>query len=211
MQKTATELYHEFNPGIPLKSPKAKHLARADKEHYGIRWFDKKRFNDFLSLITIDNQEILLKTMFPKTPSTKKYYRDVFKSADNYHKDNYYVFAITTPKHNIAGWIQYMADEYKNILKKEMNFEKNSLVLEVSYAKLFKKNYKNVGVSGLKRSIEIIKKMKNNKTRNIYITGYTDPNNIASEYVLKNNGFEKLSSQMMYINEVSNIWIKKIN
>lgn len=211
MQKIATKLYREFNPGIPIKSPKAKHLARANGDNYGIRWFDKKRFSDFLSLITIDTQEILLQTMFPKTPSTKKYYRDVFKSADNYHKDNYYVFAITTPKHNIAGWIQYMVDEYKSILKKEMSFKKNSLILEVSYAKLFKKNYKNVGVSGLKRSIDIIKKMKINHHKNIYITGYTDPLNLASEYVLKTNGFEKLSFQMMYINEVSNIWIKKIN
>ena len=210
MHKISTQLYREFNPGQPIKSPKAKYLSRADSQNYGIRWFDKKRFKDILSLITIDTQEILLATMFPKTPSTKKYYKGVLTSADNHHQDNYYVFAITDPKHNIIGWIQYMIDDYRGNLRKVTKIPINSLILEVSYAKLFSKNNRGVAVNGLKQSIDIIKKIDNNKSQHIFITGYTDPNNIASENVLQINGFEKLESQITYVNELSNIWLKKI-
>jgi flagellar motor protein MotB len=103
-----------------------------------------------------------------------------------------------------------MIDDYSGLIKKTTKINLRSLVLEVSYAKLFNKNYKGVAVNGLKQSIDIIKKINNNYSKDIYITGYTDPQNIASEYVLETNGFTKLSQQITYINELSNIWIKKI-
>lgn len=211
MHKIATKLYQEFNPGVPLKSPRAKHLSKPDQENYGIRWFDKKRFKDILSLMTIDMQEILLKTMFPKTKSTKKYYKDVLSAYDYRHENYFYVFAITNPKHDIVGWIQYMVDSYGGKLKKILSIDRRSLIFEVSYAKLFNKNYKGVAVNGLKQSINIIRKMNSYNLKDIYITGYTSPNNIASEYVLKANDFIKINQQITYIDEISNVWIKKIN
>ena len=43
MIPTAIRIYKEFNPNKPIKSPRTKSIKKADKENYGIRWFNKKR------------------------------------------------------------------------------------------------------------------------------------------------------------------------
>ncbi|MFA5894518.1 MAG: hypothetical protein WC851_01965 [Candidatus Shapirobacteria bacterium] len=211
MKSLALRLYQEFNPDSPLRSPRPKYLVKPDQNNYGLRWFDRRRYQDILDLVAIDGQEILFKFMFPKTRSTIRYFRDVFNTKDNHHLDRFYVFAICNSSDEVIGWIQYMIDDYKTKLKKIAGIKGLPLILEVSYAKLFDPKYNHVAVNGLKNSIDIIKKIDHNNSRPIYLTGYTDPANPASENVLKTNGFEKLKEQMMYINEVSNIWIKKIN
>jgi RimJ/RimL family protein N-acetyltransferase len=211
MKSLALRLYQEFNPGSPLRSPRPKYLVKPDQNNYGLRWFDKKRYQDILDLIAIDGQEVLFKFMFPKTRSTIRYFRDVFNTQDTHHLDRFYVFAICNQKDEVIGWIQYMVDGYRTKLKKIANLSGKPLILEVSYAKFFNPENKHVAVNGLKNSIDIIKKIDHNDSGEIYLSGYTDPANPASESVLKANGFEKLSQQMLYINEVSNIWIKKIN
>lgn len=211
MKPLATRLYQEFNPDSPIRSPRPKYLVKPSKNNYGLRWFDKSRYQDILDLIAIDRQEILFRFMFPKTRSTIRYFRDVFNTVNNHHLDRFYVFAITNQSSEVIGWIQYMIDDYRTRLKKIAGIVGKPLILEVSYAKLFDSKNKHVAVNGLKNSIDIIKKMDQNNSQEIYLSGYTDPANPASEYVLKNNGFNKLKDQMLYINEVSNIWIKKIN
>lgn len=211
MKSLPIRLYQEFNPGSPIGSPKPKYLVKPDKDNYGLRWFDKQRYKDIINLITIDQQEILFKYMFPKTRSTIRYFRDVFNTEENHSKDHFYVFAITNQTDEIIGWVQFMIDDYRTKLKKILAIKSHPLILEVSYAKLFDEKHHHVAVNGLKQSIQIIKKIAQNDSREIYLSGYTDPANPASENVLKANGFEKLKEKMMYINEVSNIWIKKIN
>lgn len=211
MKSLPDRLYQEFNPNSPIRSPKSKYLLKPDKNNYGIRWFDKKRYQDILDLVAIDGQDALYKFMFPKTPSTIRYFRDVFNTKVNHSKDHFYVFAICNQSDNVIGWVQYMIGDYRAKLKKIAEISGKPLILEVSYAKLLDSKNKYVAVNGLKNSIDIIKKLDQNTHKEIYLSGYTDPANPASEYVLKNNGFEKLKEQMMYINEASNIWIKKIN
>lgn len=207
----AIKLYRELNPKKPIKSPKVKVIKKADSENYGIRWFSKRRFKDILSLVVIDKQEELARKMLPKSPSKMKYYRDVLNSSENHSKYNFYVFAICNFKNEIIGWVQYMQDDNLPKLRQLIRIERKSLVLEVSYAKLFKSNLKGVAVNGLKQTIDIIRKIDNNVLRDVYITAYTDSYNIASEYVLKTNRFEKLDKQIIYDGELSNVWVRKIN
>jgi len=211
MKPLSVRLFQEFNSGTTLLSPKPKYLYAPDSKNFGLRWFDKKRYQDILDLVAIDGQEILSKFMFPKTPSTIRYFRDVFLTKETYQKDHFYVFAICTEDDRVIGWIQYMVDEYRTKLKKIASIPGKPLILEVSYAKLFDPQHKHVAVNSLKKSIDIIKEIDPQNSGDIYLSGYTDPANPASEYVLKTNGFEKLKDHMLYINELSNIWIKKIN
>lgn len=211
MIPTAIKLYKEFNPKKPIKSPKVKVLRKADKENYGVRFFSKKRFKDILSLLTIDKQNILVKKMIPKSTSKMKYYRDVLNSSENHHLYQYYVFALTDFKNNVIGWVQYFPDENISKLRKIFYIERKALVFEVSYAKLFSKNLKGVAVNGLKTTMEILRKIDNNDLRDLYITGYTESKNIASEYVLNANRFTKLDKQIMYEGEPNNVWVRKIN
>lgn len=211
MITTAIKIYKEFNPGKALKSPKVKPIKKADKDNYGVRWFSKRRFRDILSLVAIDKQEELVKKMLPKTPSKMKYYRDVLNSSENHSKYNFYVFALTDHNNEIIGWVQYMLDENVSKLRQIIRIERKALVFEVSYAKLFSQKLKGVAVNGLKQTLEIIRKIDNNDLRDIYITGYTDPKNIASEYVLNTNRFEKMKKKIMYEGELNNVWVRKIN
>lgn len=208
---TAIKIYQEYNPKRNLKSPKTKVIKKADKHNYAIRWFNPKRFKDILALITIDKQEILFKKMLPKTPSKLSYYRDVLNSSTNHQFDNFYVFAICNYRNDVIGWIQYMPDENLNKLKKIIKIEAKALVLEVSYAKLFSTNLKGVAVNGLKQTMDIVRKLDNNNYKDLYISAYTDSKNIASEYVLNTNRFEKLKSTIIYANEPNNVWIRKLN
>ena len=211
MNDLILQLYQKFNPGVPIRSPSPKYIVRPTIESYGLRWFDKKRYQDFHDLVTIDRQELLLQNMFPKTPSRKKYFIDVFDSKDKHSHDHFYVFAICDQTDKVVGWIQYMIDDYRAKLKKIASLPGRPLILEVSYAKLLDPKYPRVVVNSLKNSIDIVKKIDNLESKEIYLSGYTDPTNSASEFVLNANDFEKLSEQMLYINEVTNIWIKKIN
>lgn len=211
MITTAIKLYKEYNPKRPLKSPKVKMLKRGDNENYGVRWFSKNRFKDILSLVTIDGQEQLAKKMLPKTPSNLKYFRDVLNSSENHSKYQFYVFGLTNSNNDIIGWMQYTIDENTPELRKVIRLEKKALVLEVSYAKLFSQKLKGVAVNGLKQTIDILRKIDNNGSRDLYITGYTDPKNIASEYVLNANRFTKIDTQIMYEGELNNVWVRKIN
>lgn len=211
MITAAIKLYKEYNKGKAIKSPKARLLKKATKDNYGVRWFSKNRFRDILSLVAIDKQEQLAKKMLPKTPSRMKYYRDVLNSSGNHHLYQYYVFALTDHNNEIIGWVQYSSDENISKLRRIIHIERKALVFEVSYAKLFSQKLKGVGVNGLKQTLDIIRKIDNNDLRDIYITGYTDPYNIASEYVLNTNRFEKLKEQIMYEDELNNVWIRKIN
>ena len=206
----ASRLYQEFNPGLPLRSPRAKYLVPPTSKTFGLRWFDSRRYSDFIDLINIDRQPILTANMYPKTPSTIRYYKGVFNTQYNYPKDNYYVFAITNHNHKIIGWIQFMLDDYRGHIKKIAQLPHRSLILEVSYAKLITTNHKYVARIALKQSIDIILKMNNNHSPNIFLTGYTDPKNIASESALINNDFQKLDQQIHYVDDLSNILIKKI-
>ncbi len=208
---TAVKLYKEYNPKIPIKSPRSKPIKPADKENYGVRWFSKKRFRDILSLVAIDKQELMVLKMLPKTPSKMKYYRDVLNSSENHDKYQFYVFALTDFNNEIIGWVQYLLDENTAKLRKIIRLEKKALIFEVSYAKLFSQNLKGVAVNGLKNTMEILRKIDNNDSRDLYITGYTDPKNIASEFVLNSNRFTKLDSQIIYEGEMNNVWIRKIN
>lgn len=211
MISTAIKIYKEFNPKKPIKSPRTKIIKRADNKNYGVRWFNKRRFKDILSLVVIDRQSELAKKMLPKTPSRTKYFRDVLNSSENHAKYQYYVFAITDFNNEIVGWVQYLLDENINKLKQQISVERGAIVFEVSYAKLFNQNLKGVAVNGLKQTIDIIRKIDNNDASDIYITAYTDANNIASEYVLNSNRFTKLEKQIIYENEPSNVWVRKIN
>lgn len=211
MISTAIKIYKEFNPKKPLKSPKVKPIKKADKENYGVRWFSKNRFRDILSLVAIDKQDQLAKKMLPKTPSKMKYYRDVLNSSTNHNKYKFYVFALTDFNNEIIGWIQYMLDDNTAKLRKQIWIERKALVFEVSYAKLFSQKLKGVAVNGLKQTMEILRKIDDNVSYDIYITGYTDPKNIASEYVLKTNRFEKLKNKILYDDELNDVWIRKIN
>jgi hypothetical protein len=206
----AIRLYQEFNPGLPLRSPRPKYLIPPTAQSFGLRWFDPRRYTDMIDLINIDRQPILTTNMYPKTPSTIRYYRGVFNTQNNYIKDNYYVFAITSHSHQIIGWIQFMLDDYRSHIKKIAHLPHRSLILEVSYAKLFTTTHKYVARIALKQSVDIILKMNNNHSPNIFLTGYTDPQNVASESALMNNDFQKLDQQIHYIDSLSNIWIKKI-
>ena len=211
MIPTAIRIYKEFNPKKPLKSPRTKILKRADHENYGVRWFNKKRFKDILSLVVIDRQAELAKKMLPKNPSKMKYFRDVLNSADNHSKYQYYVFALTDHDNEIIGWVQYLLDENVTKLKQQIRLERGAIVFEVSYAKLFNQNLKGVAVSGLKQTIDILRKIDNNDAKDVYVTAYTDDKNIASEYVLNKNRFTKLEKQIVYDNELNNVWVRKIN
>ncbi len=104
-----------------------------------------------------------------------------------------------------------MPDENLNKLKKIIKIEAKALVLEVSYAKLFSTNLKGVAVNGLKQTMDIVRKLDNNNYKDLYISAYTDSKNIASEYVLNTNRFEKLKSTIIYANEPNNVWIRKLN
>lgn len=208
---TAIKLYKEYNPKKPIKSPRSKPIKPTDKNNYGVRWFSKKRFRDILSLVAIDKQELMASKMLPKAPSKMKYYRDVLNSSENHEKYQFYVFALTDFNNEIIGWVQYVPDENTGKLRKIIRLEKKALIFEVSYAKLFSQSLKGVAVNGLKNTLEILRKIDNNDSRDLYITGYTDPKNIASEYVLNSNRFTKLDEQILYENEMSNIWIRKIN
>lgn len=208
--KTAIEIYHIFNPGQPVRSPKASFIKKPINGEYGLRWFDKRRYQDIVELLSIDQQEILLHTMHPKTPSTTKYILDVFNTQYQHHLDHYYVFAIVNSTHKIVGWVQFMVDEYRSQIKKFANLNRQSRLLEVSYAKIHDQTHQGVAVHGLKYAIDIINKMDNNDSKELYITAYTDPTNTASEKVLQYNNFQKLNHQIIYINEISNIWIKKV-
>ncbi|MBP9818044.1 hypothetical protein KBC75_04870 [Candidatus Shapirobacteria bacterium] len=207
----AHKLFQEFNPHTKISSPKAKFIQKANSENYGLRWFDKRRYKDIFSLVTIDKQPILLQFLFPKTPSKLRYYRDVFNSSQKHSQDHFYVFAITDLTNEIIGWVQYTPDVNVSQLRKITKISRGSLVFEVSYAKLFTPNNRYVAVNGLKQSLETIRTIDNHKSKEVYLTGYTDPLNSASEAVLKNNGFIKLSHQIPYENELSNIWLLKIN
>lgn len=211
MIATAIKLYKEYNPNKPIKSPRARPLLKANKENYGVRWFNKNRFRDILSLVAIDKQNILTKKMLPKSPSKMKYYRDVLNSSSNHHLYKYYVFGLTDFNNEIIGWVQYVPDENLSKLREIIKIERKALVFEVAYAKLFSQKLKRVGVNGLKQTMEILRKIDNNDSHDLYIIGYTDTKNIASEYVLSTNRFEKLNKQIIYGNELNNIWIKKIN
>lgn len=211
MISTAVKIYKEFNPRKPIKSPRTKIIRKTDDTNYGVRWFNKKRFKDILSLVAIDRQQELAAKMLPKTPSRMKYYRDLLNSSENHAKYQYYVFALTDFNNEIIGWVQYILDENVSKLRKHIYIERKALVFEVSYAKLFNQNLKGVGVNGLKTTMEILRKIDNNDSKDIYITGYTESKNIASEFVLKTNRFEKLESQIVYENELNNAWIRKIN
>ncbi len=211
MIQTAIRIYKELNPKKPLKSPRTKILKKADSENYGVRWFNKKRFKDILSLVVIDRQTELAKKMLPKTPSKMKYFRDVLNSSSNHPKYQYYVFAITDHNNEIVGWVQYLLDEHLSKLRQQIKLERGSLVFEVSYAKLFNQNLKGVAVSGLKQTMDILRKIDNNDAKDIYITAYTEDKNIASEYVLSKNRFTKLEHKIIYDNEFNNVWVKKIN
>lgn len=211
MINTAIKLYKELNPGKPIKSPRIKPLRPADKNNYGVRWFSKKRFRDILSLVAIDKQEQLAKKMLPLKPSSMKYYRDVLNSSTNHDKYQFYVFALTDSNNEIIGWVQYVLDENVAKLKQQIRIERKAFVFEVSYAKLFNQNLKGVAVNGLKLTMELLIKMDNNVARDIYITGYTESRNIASEYVLNANRFTKLEKQVVYEGELNNVWVRKIN
>lgn len=211
MISTAIKLYKEYNPKKPIKSPRTRIIKKADNENYGVRWFNKKRFKDILSLVAIDKQGELMGNMLPKTPSKMKYYRDVLNSSENHHLYQYYVFAITDFYNDIIGWVQYSIDENTSKLRQQIRIERKAIVFEVSYAKLFNQKYKGVAKNGLKQTIDIIQKIDNNVTRDVYITAYTEDTNIASEYVLSSNRFTKLEKQIIYENELSNVWIRKIN
>lgn len=208
---TAIKLYREYNPNIVIKSPRSKPLKPADIENFGVRWFNKKRFRDILSLVAIDRQEVMAKKMLPNLPSKMKYYRDVLNCPDSHEKYKFYVFGLTDIKNEMIGWVQYMLDENTGKLRKIIRLEKRALVFEISYAKLFSQNLKGVAVNGLKNTMEILRKMDNNGSRDLYITGYTDPKNIASEFVLGSNRFTKLESKIVYDNELCNVWVKKIS
>lgn len=209
--ETAIKIYKEFNPNKPIKNPRAKPLMPADNSNYGVRWFKKNRFKDILSLVTIDRQEVLTRKMLPKSESKLKYFRDVLNSSENHSKYQYYVFALTDIKNNVIGWVQYVPDENIGKLRKIVRLEKKARVFEVSYAKLFSQNLKGVAVNGLKNTMEILRKIDNNDCYDLYITGYTESKNIASEFVLNNNRFTKMDKQIIYDDEPANVWIKKIN
>lgn len=211
MIPTAIKLYKEFNPKKPIKSPRTKIILAADKNNYGVRWFNKKRFKDILSLVMIDKQEHLAAKMLPKAPSKMKYYRDVLNSAENHSKYQYYVFALTDLHNDIIGWVQYSVDENISKLRRIVHIERKAIVFEVSYAKLFSQKLKGVAVNGLKTTMEILRKIDNNDLKDIYITAYTESKNIASEFVLNSNRFQKLDNQIMYENEFNNVWVRKIN
>jgi hypothetical protein len=209
--ETAIKLYKEYNPNKPIKNPKAKLLRPADKNNYGVRWFKKTRFKDILSLVAIDRQAILSKKMLPKGESKMKYFRDVLNSSENHDKYQFYVFALTDIKNEVIGWVQYLPDENTGKIRKLVKLEKKAKVFEVAYAKLFSQNLKGVAVNGLKNTMDIIRKIDNNGSYDLYITGYTESRNIASEYVLNSNRFTKLDSQIVYEGELNNVWVKKIN
>jgi hypothetical protein len=162
-------------------------------------------------LVAIDKQDQLAKKMLPKVPSRMKYYRDVLNSAENHNLYQYYVFALTNFNNDVIGWVQYVIDENLAKLRRLIYIERKALVFEVSYAKLFSQNLKGVAVNGVKNTMDILRKIDNNSLHDIYVTAYTDSNNIASEYVLSKNRFIKLEKQIIYENELSNVWVRKIN
>lgn len=211
MIPTAIKIYKEFNPKKAIKSPRTRILLPANRDNYGVRWFNKKRFKDILSLVVIDRQEQLARKMLPKTPSKMKYFKDVLTSGETHKENQFYVFALTDIYNEIIGWVQFMLDENVSRLRKIVYIERKALVFEVSYAKLFSQKLKGVAVNGLKNTIDIIRKMDDNDSKDLYITAYTESNNIASEFVLKTNRFEKLNEQISYENELNNVWIRKIN
>lgn len=190
-------------------------MAESTNEQYGIRRLDKKNFNDLVTYIAIDQQPESQTYMLPKIPSKLGLYSEVMTTGEDIKKDPWNLFAITNKGNEVIGWVQCLPDGNIDELRKQIDIEPESLVLEVTYAKLFIKKNKNVAVKGLKltmnKIIEMENKISNNMPRTIYFTGYTDPKNIASEKVLELNEFKKLDKQILYEQELNNAWIKKLD
>ncbi|MDO8452292.1 MAG: hypothetical protein Q7S79_00920 [bacterium] len=146
------------------------------------------------------------------------------------------LLAVTTKEDNeIVGWVSYYPDAPERIasLRKQKDFPPDSLVLEVSYSKLFSKwpprtrfvnrrdnlvteDNKGVAINGVKQTLLIITEMEDKisaqsgqPSRPLYVTAYTDPTNVASETVLKRNGFRLLPKQIKYEGELNRAWIKQ--
>lgn len=210
MNLTPLKIYRKLNGSVHVRSPRAKYLIPPAPDRYGLRWLYQNRYRDICELMTIDRQPELFEYMHPKVPSTFSYFQYAFQSSKHYLKDHFYVLAITSPDHHIIGWVQFIRDPNRRLIKHFTKINYNSLVLEVAYAKLFQGEYRHVAQDGLRLSIGVLKRFYRHSPRHIYLTAYTDESNVASEVVLLKNDFQKLQATINYEGDPCRIWIKKI-
>lgn len=221
MEGTANILYNFFNPSKAIVTPQPKSILPPKNGNYGIRQFQKNKYEDILRLIEIDIQKELQEFMLPKHPSSIRYYKNLLSQKNQGFKIPWYVFGITDSKNEIIGWIQFSLSSNMRWIRSKFKIEPKSLVMEIAYAKLFNNSNKQVIVNGLKKMLDLLSKcddrlfpVPKNKSKCIYISAFSDPRNVASERVLEINEFIKLKRQIFYdkADETpSNVWIKKIN
>lgn len=219
---------------ISVEVPLDKILA-ADKpwkaspdEPYGIRRFNGNRSEDTQAFKDIDRHPRALEFLIPPRPSSRKKLDWLVRINEADEKDPRLMFAIVDDKNEPVGFIQFYPDKAIEKLRDQVDIPKDALVLEVAYGKRFvdwpkgkwwlrdrdnlpTEEAKGVAISGLKQMLIKIEQMEKTVLAGpIFITAYTNPENLASEGVLRQNNFTKLEQQMDYGKEKDNVWIKKI-
>jgi len=206
-------------------------------EPYIILQFNPNNSEQTQVYAEIDKQSEVLRWMLPSTASTPKELdwltRESYLDPENPRQ----LFPVADRRGNILGWVQYKPDEEQRIddVKKQIDIPDDSIVLEISYAKLFGRSPDSlsgddfqshgksipmngnpgVAINGVKQTLEIlherealISKAANKPSRKIVVTAYTDLGNQASESVLRKNGFQPLPENIDYGGEANKAWVR---
>lgn len=146
------------------------------------------------------------------------------------------LFAVVNKASHVVGLIWYYTKSaYTFPLKEKRRLKltgKNILFIQVSYYKLMHSGWdqktlkqfksvpvnfvrqkrKGVIVSGLKQSLDYLARQEsgNKVPRKILVYAYTHPTNLASEHVLRANGFTLCDTQYIYDEDPSNLWYKRL-
>jgi len=203
------------------------------EEPYGIRRFNPIRSEDTQRYKDMDRHPEVLKWMLPPEVLSNEDLDSLIRTDESVVEDHRAVWAIVDERNEALGWIQFYPDEILTKEKrKELGIPENALILETSYCKLFNEwpkysrfikdrdnldtvtNY-GIASSGLKQSLIKLKQMESVLSENLkiepkplFITGYTDLQNIASESALIKNNFQKIGT-VDYESEINNAWIVK--
>lgn len=208
----------------------------APNEPYGIRRFNRNNSEETQIFTDIYRHPKAMRWLYSsENPEKINEDMDWMLNIDETDKeDPRILWAIVDKENKPVGWVMFYKDNYlPDNLKNKLGVDTNSLILEVSYVKSFtdwpegtqfihsRDNLTNlqnedVVINGLRQSLLLLKSREKiisttsaTTPRQVVITAYTDPENVASEKVLIANEFEK-QGKVDYEGEQNNIWVKNI-
>lgn len=204
------------------------------EEPYALRRFDPNRSEDTQRYKDIDRHPESLQWMLPSKPSSNEDLDWLTRIDETDKEDPRILWAVVDENNEPVGWVQFYKDDRMDPKRMgELNMPENALVLEFSYSKLFvdwpkfsrfTKDRTNlpdtqsigVAVNGVKQSLILLRQMENlmaqsstESPRPIYITAYTESENVPSEKALIVNGFQSMGIAD-YDGKTNNFWLKKI-